>query len=481
MSPHIHPYQSCQRWRATRAAMGRGLRYRSGPLLLLLLGLQGLMPAQDIAPTPLDQERWTVADAVASMPRLPEAVAPWRRLGLNVLQVAWEDTGRWQHSAVGPNISDLTIQLLGGPRLQRRTSHGWCMPVIRTPNFADVTADLAIERFRLYVGNERGAALQPLGLREYLSDFARYQHSPTGRLQGALVGERDRVVLVSSQAAILPIPRGEEVLFAPVLFNYQTRPGDPAVLAILVTPEGTSAQVIDNNPQASAGVQHGQRLYHNRNGQRAPLRATRFSDHPAGGAAPVPGPQQAARQEGLSLVMVIQVPLRQRQPRRLRSPAMAGPAAAAEMLKDAADVESAVVDSGPAEGPWLGLAGATIERDWRFPIRVTVQYYQASDGAVIPDDQVTRISEAIHRIYRNAEAVGSLVVDQASQQRPTAHQVSPPSWPAPWWEPVCRAYTERSGESWEEALRRVRERLGQDWQPADARELANVLELVRPR
>ena len=48
--------------------------------------------------------------------------------GLSVLNVTWEDTGRYKGSSVGPNISDMTIQV------QRPTQQGYeltCMPVIR--------------------------------------------------------------------------------------------------------------------------------------------------------------------------------------------------------------------------------------------------------------------------------------------------------------------------------------------------------------
>ena len=33
------------------------------------------------------------------------------KYGLNILNVTWEDTGRYQNSSVGPNISDVTIQV----------------------------------------------------------------------------------------------------------------------------------------------------------------------------------------------------------------------------------------------------------------------------------------------------------------------------------------------------------------------------------
>ena len=34
--------------------------------------------------------------------------------GLGILNVLWEDTGRWEGSSVGPNISDVTIEVETG-------------------------------------------------------------------------------------------------------------------------------------------------------------------------------------------------------------------------------------------------------------------------------------------------------------------------------------------------------------------------------
>jgi len=462
-----------------------------------LSGLAGLA-AVDIGPQPIDRDRgaaplWNVIDEVAGMVSNAQATGLFQQRGLSVLSLTWEDAGRWKGSAVGPNISDLTIQVLGAPR---PAHHGWCMPVVRYPNFADKSCDVPIDRLRLLVGNERGAPLQRIDLRQYLQRFAQYQNRPTGWLKGDLVGDRDQVVLAAAQACFLPIPAGGAARFAPVLFNYQSQPGAPAVLAILATPEGTSAQVIDNNRQAAAGVWHGQRLFHNADGQRASLKAVRFSDHRAEQAAQGNAlGDDATTKDGLSLCLVIQVPLVHPEPRREQgggwfATPSAKPAApaAADSAKRAggADVETAVVSSGPVEGPWLGLDQCTIERDWRFPIRVTVQFYQATDGAQVRSQDAARIAAAIERVYLDADAVGSLVID-GHTGRPTEHGVVrpppralPQPWPQPWWEGPCRDYQSRTGEDWTSALGRVRNRLGADWQPASERELRNALELVRP-
>src|SRR6188472_1217281 len=63
---------------------------------------------------------------------------------LNLLNVLWEDTGRWEGSSVGPNISDVTIEVEGYN--QGKQHHTYLMPVMRHENFTDKTADLKIDK-----------------------------------------------------------------------------------------------------------------------------------------------------------------------------------------------------------------------------------------------------------------------------------------------------------------------------------------------
>ena len=149
------------------------------------------------------------------------------------------------------------------------------------------------------VGNEKGQPLEKTTLRALIDDLRSYLHAPeswkgTGR--SLLAPARDTHVLVSAQACFLPIPKEGIAEFNPVLFNYQSRAGDPAVLAILATREGTSVTVIDNQRDAfEAGGTWGQRLFFNQNGERASLTGKRKSDFlaevtasqtPTGGSVP---------------------------------------------------------------------------------------------------------------------------------------------------------------------------------------------------
>src|SRR5438067_730977 len=97
--------------------------------------------------------------------------------GLQILNVTWEDTGRFKGSAVGPNISDMTIQV------QRRLPDSdrfelTCMPVIRYPNFSDISADISPDQFFVLVGNEKGRPLEKISLRQLLGNLRNYLHEP---------------------------------------------------------------------------------------------------------------------------------------------------------------------------------------------------------------------------------------------------------------------------------------------------------------
>lgn len=364
-------------------------------------------------------------------------------LDLDILNVTWEDTGRFYGSAVGPNISDMTIQVQQQDPVTGRYQLA-LMPVIRHPNFADLSADIPLDNFFLLMGNEQGADLQRVALEEVLTDLRRYLYSPDswpGRTQSLLAPERDSHVLVSAQACFLPIPQEGTATFNPVLFNYQSRPGDPAVLTILSTREGTSVTIIDNQRDAfEAGQTWGQRLFFNKNGERASFTGQRLSDFqadPADTAAPTrPGDDASAENaEGLNMVLLIQVPLKQREPMNFGALAedmvmLAAPAM--EASRAPSDVEAAVIGHGPVEGPFTEIDGVPIERDPAYPIRVTVQFYKATSNGIVSEADMAEIRQQIDRVYADADYVGSLVVDGPSG-RPTEHD-GPKQEPPDWWQ-----------------------------------------------
>ena len=234
--------------------------------------------------------------------------------GLALQNVSWEDTGRAEGSALGPNISDLTLQV------RRRTDDGQLvstlMPVIRFPNFEDRTGDIPIDRFFVRVGNERrGGELHNVKLTEMLGHLREFASVPSSIADSqSLLSSRDSHFLVSAQAVFLPIPKQGKATFNPVLFNYQSAPGSPAVLSILVTRQGTSVKVIENRPEdASGAVGVGQELYFNDGGSRSSFTAERKTDvehRIAAQGGPKNEDDRTALARGADVLFLIQVPLK---------------------------------------------------------------------------------------------------------------------------------------------------------------------------
>jgi hypothetical protein len=393
-----------------------------------------------------------VVARVASMVNDRAVMSSASRRGLSLVNVMWEDTGRAQGSSLGPNISDLTLQVR-----YREPQGGFMtslMPVIRFPNFTDRTGDIPADRFFVRVGNERaaGGGLRTVPLADVLRDLRAFATVP-GSIQGSgnLLAPRDTHFLVSAQAVFLPIPKEGKAEFNPVIFNYQSAPGSPAVLTLLITREGTSASVIENRPDDRSPQGRGQQIYFNNKGQRAAFTAERKSDVEARITAqggPKTEEERSALAKGADVLFLVQVPLVHAQRGALggalpvpaptaggvkfKAPSAAAPAAAPRMAADeVSDVEQAVLGHGPNLGPYNEGRGLRLVRDPKFPIRVTVQFYKATSNGVVSEADLDAIATSIGSVYEHADFVGSLVVPEGDPRRPTAWQKIPGEW-FPW-------------------------------------------------
>ncbi len=373
------------------------------------------------------------------------------RRQLSLVNVAWEDTGRSIGSSVGPNISDLSLQVR-----HRGESGGFesaIMPVIRHPNFSDRTGDVPADRFFVRVGNEGpGGSLRTVPLTDVLRNLRGFASASDSILgSGNLLAPRDTHFLVSAQAVFLPIPKTGKASFNPVLFNYQSSPGAPAVLSILVTRQGTSMQVIENRSEDVTSAGWGQELYFNNKGQRAAFTAERKSDveqRIAAQGGPKTEDDRSALAKGADVLFLVQVPLRV--PRMARPEPMppmpmggampsSAPMAESKSAKDESgpgraarsDVEQAVLGHGPNLGPFNEGHRLRFERDPSFPVRITVQFYKATSNGVVSDVDLDSISRSIGSVYEHADAVGSLVLPENDARRPTAWQNVPRAW-FPW-------------------------------------------------
>ena len=390
--------------------------------------------AASVAVTPRDPAYRQVIDRVVAMPNDATLTNAANRYGLNVLNVMWEDTGRAENSALGPNISDLTLQVrepMGGDAVATHL-----LPVIRHPNFTDKTGDIAADKLWIRVGNQKkDGQLESVPLSRVLKNLRAYLHDPKS-LRGTddFTAPRDTHYLVSAQHVFVPLAKAGKAEFNPVLFNYQSDPGSPAVLTLLVTRQGMSATIIENKPGDQTLQGWGQQLFFNNAGQRTAFTAERLStvkERVESGKAEAQ--DAGALDAGADMLMLVQVPLKHKN--RGVLPGLAGgggangqivmsaPAAAPEMSKGAAreksDVENAVLGHGEDMGPFYEMGNMKLERDPKFPVRVTVQFYRATSNGVVSDEDMKSVASMIDRVYADADFVGSLVVPQGQRSRPT--------------------------------------------------------------
>jgi hypothetical protein len=412
-------------------------------------------------------EYGTVIDRVTGMVSDDSLIERASGRGLDVLDLTWEDTGREMGSALGPNISDLTLQV--------RRKSPWVagayvtslMPVLRFPNFSDKTGDVPADKFFVRVGNEKdGGDLTTIPLTDLLKNITEHASAPKSiKGSGNLLAPRDTHFLVSAQAVFLPIPRYGEAEFNPVLFNYQSAPGSPADLAILVTRQGTSIQVIENKPEDRTATGWGQELYFDNRGQRANFTAERRTEVIArieAQGGPQSDDDRTAMSKAADVIFLIQVPLKHKNDGYLPglsgggsgygyglglsgagfgagglgapAPTMTIPSAApgragGELAQS--DVDRAVVGHGPNLGPFSEGHDLELVRDPAFPIRITVQFYKATSNGVVSNADLDAIKKSVADVYSHADFVGSLVVPEGDSARPTAWEKTQGEW-FPW-------------------------------------------------
>lgn len=350
------------------------------------------------------------------MPRSTSATRFAKDAGLNIVDVSWEDNARDKDDVFGPCISDMTLSV------ENRN-----MPLIKnTSNFEDITWDVEIDKIPLVVGNHNGSALRTVTLREYLQNFRSYLHAPSGwkgDKTSLLVEEKDQHVICSAQACFLPIAADGESKFNVAIYNYESRPSEPAVLAIVASANGTSAQVLDSRSDMH--------LYHNNNGQRASYVGQRLSSFRAetGSEQSSDAPMSDSEKQQ-NMLLIIQVPLKQKEEvedttSRKKKGGIVVRSRGAPNVK--CDVEAAILKVGADEGPFHEIKDLPIERDPRYPIRVTMQFYKATSNGAVTAEVMNSIAEELLGARKWAVAISSLVTETTNRTTESLPHVKPSS------------------------------------------------------
>lgn len=345
-----------------------------------------------------------------------------KRFGMHITTVAWEDCARDKNSSLGPCIYDMTLEIT--PPFKK---YGYsCLPVIRYPNYNDMTWDVPIEKISLMVGNENGSKeLRCVSLKEYLDTIV--------TKNSLYCKEKDSHVLFSAQACMLPVLPGDEPTFNVALYSYQSYTGDPSVLTIVASSQGTSAQTLEDRKA--------QKLYFNKDGQKASFQGRKsltgsdqgqsLTDNRKERGVSSKGDMTSAEKEA-NVIMIIQVPLKQKPVQMvcknyithshcIGAPWSIGDDEELGMGKgglsddddeynEKCDVENVTVKvSDKDEGPFPIVKYKDLTRDIRFPIRVTLQFYKATSNGVIDEKSMSTIAEQFITAQKDAEYPKSFI------------------------------------------------------------------------
>jgi hypothetical protein len=82
------------------------------------------------------------------------------------------------------------------------------------------------------------------------------------------------------------------------------------------------------------------------------------------------------------------------------------------------NVEPAIIKVGESEGKFTEVGDLEIERDTRFPVRLTFQFYKSTDNGLVNKEVMQEIADLIEGSRKSADYFGSLVTE-VNTGRPT--------------------------------------------------------------
>jgi hypothetical protein len=402
------------------------------------------------------QQEITMVERVTSLTRNQRVQALALGHKKTIQTAAWEDTARNKNSSWGPNICDFTLCVKVDRHGNQSKNQSTPMPLMRNPNFADQTLDQDYRSFPVVVGNEKShPELKTTTIRDYLENLTQY--SDAGKDTKSLWLDRDEKILTSTQACFLPLGKDGKIAFNGRLFNYQYDVEDPAILVILASAAGTSAQVVTT---------YNQELYFNDKGQAADFvaeRLTQFREVEAKrtGEAVRTG-AMTNDERSKNVIFMFQVPLKQAKKKWTRktefgygggmqcqslgffgsndgdddvmgacagdySPQSKGTNRHGD--RETRGMEDAIVSTSETHGPFKGIGGKVLIRDERFPIRCTVQYYKVTDTDEIDAETIAGVAKQLDKVYDavSPNLKGSLVVTRSADAAEKTERVTEPT------------------------------------------------------
>lgn len=253
--------------------------------------------------------------------------------------------------------------------------------------------NVPIDRIPIVVGNSDGSTLKAITLKDFLGSHFYAPNKRSGSLIPSLLHNQDQYVSCSAQACFLPLLTSGEATFNIGFYDQLSTDQSPATLVILASANGTSVYLPGSEPMV---------LYHNNNGQRASF----VGELPpnARGQRSILSSLISGASKSYKMLYVIQVPLKQKLVEGAQASSETIPESKSDStaqpeilaLISAPKIEASLIKLGKDEGPFAEIKDNEMERDERFPIRVTMQYYKPTTTGLVDYSVLKSIAEDLH-------------------------------------------------------------------------------------
>lgn len=334
-----------------------------------------------------------------TMMRYTELNSILRLHNLELVNISWDDLERTPFSTIGPHISDISLK-----------SGGLLMPIIRPPNYEDITSDVKITDIpHMRVDNICNTKNQFISLSEFLHNFNKYVPSDTQSLWSS----RDNTVLTRSQCCWLlesPNPDEKSTSFCISAYSYQSTDTNPTTMYVIVSNQGTSIHL------GKSGIND---LYFNNNGTATMFSAESLQNRRllSGDSKSSPDKKMTQLEKANNMLMIIQIPIFQIKPHNTPYDLYEMPIYRSIDTHPSGDVQTmdyAQIHIGESKGTFNTYI-SNIVRNHALPISVTFQYYRI--GNSISRADITNIVNQLNSIKKVAITTGSLVTSK--NNRPT--------------------------------------------------------------
>lgn len=381
-----------------------------------------------------------------------------RNYSLEILNFSWRDSLALKNSRLGPASADFSWRV-SFVHPVRNTSLSEMIPVVRRINILEEPVKIDLRNVTLWVGNQSNQNLKRVSLYKVLSEPLSFMSNPkNGGVEGqSLLAPNEHFGFMSTQAVVLPFNHQSDLRKTDLeVYSPQSIPGEPAVLFLVSTSEGSSFGLIENNENVGKKSE-GQFVFFNKGNKKSSF--SPFSKTNA--------------------LIVVQIPLEQKSQKK--KPTYLEKAFPENNFNENVSNNNAedlfAADSPPVvsqppvvqmtnpskklDDSFPELNGLTVKRDLKFEVRITVFYSVPSSKGQISVEDFRNVANKLKETELNPKSIFYSLAGSKSKPE-EYYQLAVQS--EQWWQDFFDGYLSSKGSTLSAIKTVLTQKLGSQFQ-----------------